>query len=490
MKKIYYLSLLMSAAYIYADTCDRSHTFFVPRKITTNSVFELALSNYHWYTHQKEDTDLQASLYITPFYQQSVRRKKTAEYFLRNNQECLTFREINENEEDICSLWFDIESDVNQNFTSKFTMKPKRRTYGGLVNINFAKLWNNKNLWFDIAFTLMRAEHSLDMCEQITEENGPLSNFQVGSLDEFTSVIKALNNNDWNFGRFSPCTLKRFGLDDIQLKVGLDWYYSSNNDNRLSPYIVATIPTGKKQRSKYIFEPLVGSKNWSLGFGLNYEYFITNICDFDLTWIIDAKYRYAFGANQCRSFDLCANGDWSRYLLLVPKTQTADAQPGINLLSLQAHVTPRSTLDIFTTLHFERDQLQFEVGYDFWWRQKEKVSLKDDCCFPQDYGILDLARITTVPTSASQANISQSAIGSNTPPSDPEFVSIQSSDLDLDSAAHPSAMSSTLFAALGWNTTRREKDMLFGLGLQYEIGHKKAALSQVGIWGKFGVVFN
>lgn len=421
------------------------------------------------------------------FFSSQLSRKKLARYFLRDNKECLTFSEVNEDPCNICSLWFGLESDVNSNFNATFSMNPRRRAYGSYFNVLLSKAWEGHQFWFNVAFTAMRAKHELRMCETVQELAGPLSNFEEGTINQFTSVIAALNNPEWCFGKFSQCSLNRSGVDDIQLKLGYDWYYTPERNNHLSPYLVATIPTGKRQRSEFIFEPVVGSKNGSVGLGLNFDYTFYSCEQQSVTWLFDIKYRYVFGAEQCRSFDLCKNGDWSRYLLVVPQDQTLATQPGINLFSLEAKVTSRSTIDIWTALHWQCDSFNFEVGYDFWWRQKEKVCLKKKIA--SGFGIFDLAGMNGVPTSASTANISQCATGSNQAQSDATFVTLTTSDLDIDSAAHPAALSSTLYASFSWQPTPGSYPLMLGFGGQYEFAHRIAALEQWAFWGKLGIVF-
>lgn len=488
--------LSMMSLYLSAhNKCERSHTFFVPRQITTNSVFELALNNYHWY-HERDaaENTFHFGFYGTLFFQQSSKSEDIARYFLKGGQRCLEFHEVNEDPCAIESLWFGLESDVNTNFNATFSMDPRRRAFGSCFNLLFATGSESYSVWFNIVFAAMRAEHRLCMNECTEELDGPLSNFELGTIDEFTSVICALNNPEWCFGRFSDCTLKRAGVDDIQIKVGFDWYYSQKHRSHISPYIVGTIPTGQRQHSKFIFEPLVGSKNGSVGAGINTDVKLWSSDSQTLAWLLDIKYRFVLSAHQCRSFDLCVNGDWSRYLLVVPQDQHLATQPGINLFSLKAKVQPGSTIDLWTALHWQCDccSLNVEVGYDFWWRQKEKICIKN--CLPTGFGIFDIAGASDVPQSASTANISQGPIGTNKAVSDATFVELETSDLNLNSAAHPHALSSTVYAAFGWSAFGwhaypPDHPVLVDIGAQYEFAHNNAALSQWAVWMKLGLVF-
>lgn len=471
------------------DACKYSHSFFVPRQITTDSVFELGLNNYHWYHDRDRITNecWGIGLYITPFFQRSTKQDNVSRYFLRNNQKCLEFHEVNDDPDALCSLWFGLEADLTTNFNAIFSMRPQRRVYGSYFNLLVAKEWGTCLFWLGISFAVVRAEHKLRMQEEVEFTASKLSNFDLGTINEFTSVIDAFNNPDWNFGKFSQDTRKCTGIDDIQIKLGYDYYYC-DEVNHITPYLVGTIPTGKRQHAEYIFEPLVGSKNGSIGVGLNGDYTFDRGENHCFTWLFDIKWRYAFEAEQCRSFDLCDNGDWSRYLLVVPEDQHLDTQSGINILTLKSQVAPRNTLDIWLALHGEWRNFDIEIGYDFWVRQSEKVRIKSSSLC-SGYGIFDLAGSNLMPISASEATISESAIGSNKAPSDTSFVELTLEDIDRSSAAHPTALSSTLYAAFARNVSACEKPVLVGIGGQYEFAHNKAALEQWAIWAKLGVIF-
>ena len=173
---------------------------------------------------------------------------------------------------------------------------------------------------------------------------------------------------------------------------------------------------------------------------------------------------------------------------MVPEAQHLATEPGINLLSGTVKVRPGSTLDIWTALRWERKKYTIELGYEFWWKQKEKISLNNKPI--QQYGIFDLAGMNLVPQSASKANISNTAIGSNAAPSDETLVALTRQDINIDSGAHPAAYSSTLYAAVAWIDKHSTYELHASFGAQYEIAHRKSALEQWAVWGKIGVRFN
>jgi hypothetical protein len=119
------------------------------------------------------------------------------------------------------------------------------------------------------------------------------------------------------------------GLDDIQFKVAYD--ILSIEDCHATGYLVATAPTGKRYSGCPSLQPRVGSRNGSLGFGINIDTVVGDIGDYNFSWLCDLKYRHTFNPD--------------------------------------CYYAPRNTLDLWTALHFPIYQAQLEIGYDFWWQQ-------------------------------------------------------------------------------------------------------------------------
>ena len=450
-----------------------SKTFFTPRSISLDdSTFELALTNYDRYHGDNDDSWL--NFYVKPFYQRSRKGCDLARYFLPNNQRCVTLSE--DGTGDLDSLFFNLISPAGTFYNSTVCLSPRRTTYGAVFTFYANLDCLCDKLWLGINFAAMGAKHDLHVCE--TGSVAP------GTLSGFTDACDAFNNPEWTAGRLACRSLKRSGVDDIQLKLGYD--YCSNEDSHGTIYLVTSIPTGKRPRSCYLFEPIVGSKHGSLGLGFNGDYTF-NVCDdHNLTLMGDIKYRYVFRATERRSFDLI-NGDWSRYLPLVSSATPVLLTPGINAFTLNAEVTPRSTINLWTAVHYDYCNWNFELGYNFWWRQAEKVCIK--CPLASDIGILDLAGICSgTATSANAATIAQSIIN-NIALSDGTFTDLTTSLLNQNSAAHPRALSNKIYASIGYNTECYCHPILLGINGSYEFGHRCAALSQGAVWGTVGISY-
>ena len=253
-------------------------------------------------------------------------------------------------------------------------------------------------------------------------------------------------------------------------------------------------PTGQRPNAQYMFEPFVGSRHGSVGFGIDGEHNIFEDENFKFVFLGDVRYRYLFKGTECRSFDICPNGALSRYLLVQSQanyvagvTSLSAASNGINTFTGSAQVTPRSTVDLWLAFHGEYCDWNLELGYNFWWRQTEKV------CFcqglPNNVGIYPLGN-TDAP-SASAATISEGISSALNPiVYDSNFTSLASaSTIDRYSAACPSVSTNKLYAAISRNHTVCDREVLCGFAGSYELANHHRALEQISFWFNLGLNF-
>ena len=360
---------------------ETSISFFMPRSVTHDPVFELASVNYYRY-HQYATGEGCCPFFTfgaTPFYTKSVKAQNLARHFLFDNKNELVFNESGA--DDVNSIWFDliakplVGATVPPFFNSVMKIRPERMAYGSMFNFHFDFSNILRGFWFDATFAAMRVKHDLNLTASLPENPGIVINTVANVSTQIATVIDALNNPTWNFGKWSDCGLSKFGVDDVQLKFGHD-HYNCHGDH-LGTYFVISVPTGNRPTSEFVFEPVVGTKHTGLGFGMNIDYALMTDGDRHLNVMFDGKYRYLTKNEETRSFDLTANGDWSRYLLLDQgPNPTGASAPAINDFTLEVDVTPRSTIDLWGALHYARNEYNFEIGYSFWWRDKEDIKFK------------------------------------------------------------------------------------------------------------------
>ena len=470
-----------------------SKSFFRPRSVIEDVTFYLGLSNYNNYkkyfscenTPEAEPSNIH--LYRGMYYEQSRNGKDLAKYFLPNNQTSVTIKE--DGTGDIGSLWLKLIAPNDDLYDSVLSLCPSRNILGSFVNYRQDFVCIN-GLWLDIKFAIYFAEHELHPKEVL--------NSQEGTLNNAATALQSLDSpRDMRYGRISKCKLKAANFDDIEVKTGYTFLGCPESGYHLDFYGSMLIPIAPQPIAEFLFEPLIGRGHFGLGFGLNGGYAIFERENKSLAIMGDFSYQYLFSREEKRSFDLIDNGPWSRYLRLVNRDATAISSPAINFLTKCVNVTPRSTINLWTALHYQHCAWHMELGYNLWWRQSEKICLKKGCPpFGDDdltnLGIFDLANVCNT-ISASTANISQSktlnGVGANDVVGDSQFVALSVADLDLASASHPSVLTNKFYGAVSYDFVFRCRPVNIGLGASIELSRDKNALEQWGIWANMNVNF-
>lgn len=465
------LSIILFAFQLHAE-----RTFFMPRQITTDPTFEQTLHFYEIY-HVGRPADQRVYFFLSPLYIKSKNGSDIAKYFLPcDNKACISIKE--DGTGDVGSLWLNLQGQPGSSYSSIVSLDPKRRVLGSYFQFLWLADALKPGVWFNLCTALIEADHDLHLneCGRSTPAEGPLKN-----------AVEAFNQPSWKFQRLSPRSRSHVCIDDVQLKLGYNVFYLETH--HLGVYAVGTIPTGNKPRARYLFEPLVGTRSGSIGFGMCGDAPIFYDTFFDVSLLVDLKYRYCFPSIQTRSFDLCPNGNWSRYLKLVCIDDPSRPAPGNNVLTSTLYIKPRTTFDLWTAVHIQRDSCHLEFGYDLWLRVRERAG--DLCNLVDGFAIYDLpCQNTGNCTSASKARISQSIGGVNPVISDRQIIPLIAQNINIQSALHPRVLSHKFFAAVGIQTLPVQQISLnLGLAAAYEFAGTISTLEQASFWVDFGIAF-
>lgn len=457
--------------------CNTAHSFFRARPFSQDLALELSLQQWDMYYHGKigQPEGHHLSLQITPFFYQSTDRRQLSTYFLPHGKGNMIIAQNNAS--DISSAWVNLLHTLDNPYNSTVTLRPFRRAIGGCFKgyLDFGQWISTRygwlaSTWASVYLPVANVHHRMNLAE--VQHGG------IGQVAGFEDAAEAFNNPAWKFGKISPTTLKKTHVDDLQVKLG--WNMLHDETRYYGIYVVGFAPTGMTSKAEYVFEPLVGTGHAGIGFGLNESIMLANMQSSALYLMGEFRYAYFLARNEIRSFDLC-NGDWSRYLLVADPAKTNVTLPGINSFTKSVNVTPGSTVELWVALHAHFCHYDVELGYDFWWRQEEKLCTP--CC-PLTVGIFDYPGCCTR-TSASTAKICQAIRGTSAPTSDEVFTPVNVSQLSARSARTPAAATNKLYAAVsGSFETCNGLPAMLGLGGMYEFGSPTTALTQFGVWLK------
>lgn len=457
-------------------------SIFVPRQLSYNPIFENAVvCSSKVYDEDRSLSFWKSENFILsakPIYTQNV-GSKFAQYFTIDNTAVLDVQENGSG--DISSLWFQCVAPTGY-YSSQLCFNPRRRTLGLM-------LYADVNITDHISVSANTALVNTRNTMNIHEYDIPV----FGQVPGLQTITESFLNPDLHYGKING-TQSKTGVDDIQLKCIYHSYptqteYDEQTKLYYEAYILAGVPTGAGSQAVYLFEPLVGSRHAQFGLGGNLHYNWGTV-----KFQAEAKWRYAFAADEIRSFDLTANGQWSRYMLTVNSLNTYAYAPAINNFTFPTKVTPGNSFDLYAAVYWQaHEKWQVEVGYDLWYRQAEKISMSPVLPAPS-IGVADLYDISRLnpATSGSTANISQGVVtggGSQTMVPDAAFVAITPADFNFASAAAPKSISNSIYGSIAYAKELNKHLVRTGVGLVYECGHSVNVPNNIAAWINVEVSF-
>lgn len=411
-------------------------------------------------------------------------------------------------------------------FASRLTLKPEQSVIGlGLVYQHEFCFWEMEH-WISVSGAITRVRNTAGLEENIQRAGEfftvePLAGTNL--TQNLHTMQQALVQSDWEFGKIDNKKRSKTRLAFIQIQVGEVWV--DTECCHLEPYIGITIPTGNRPKGEYLFEPVVGNGGhfgflWGgSGGGLIWE---DDCRDMIIEFESEIIMQYLLKRTHTRSVDL-RNKPWSRYIEIyasraqanqaITLSQGTDAQamqsiflasPGINLLTLDLEVRPgfnfTSNMAFVFTHCLEGSGFDAELGYNFYARQAECVSLKNNFS-PQaaikdsvGMGVTNPVRDITNDLLLNEASV-RNLMGTGNFNTEGIAAAydrgiISQSDLNLDSATHPCMISHTLYGAFGYHYNEWCYPMLASIGGSYEFNRKmNSAMNRWLLWGRFNIAF-
>ncbi len=428
-----------------------------------------------------------SSIEATIFGGVSTNSEKLAKYFFFGGKTELVVRETppanviaTELGQDILADNFNI--DVQDGFRSVISLKPKQTFVGVALS---AKKHFREKYWASVEVPFLRVRNDLHFVEKITNPAVHNENLSIDSAPTAGNMKDAFKQPAMKYGKIDGPQKKR-GVGDVTLKFGYDCPHFNRDDLFITSYLGVVLPTSNKPKAVYMFEPLLGNGgHTALMFGSRGEVELRNYRNGTIwmSWGIESQ--YLFQNIQKRSFDLKRNGAWSRYLQMYATeakraSNTAIGRSfGINLLTLDAKVTPGYIATFNTALSYVGKQWHGTIGYTTIARQKETIKLKN----AWQEGPMITAYVLADGVNPFHAIGTELAdLDSNAAPDSAASV-IKATDIDLNSAAHPATISNMLYVSIGAYCPCNYQ-RVFEAGVSYECGKDNTTLNRMGAWAK------
>lgn len=419
-----------------------------------------------------------------------------------------------------------VNGEVAGSYSSVISFRPRETVIG--LGLDYRQFFGCSKQWyFEISTPITYVRNEMKFTESdVVTVGTPVANTNTNMIDAFAAkfpiglenmLYGLITDNDENEATFGTLTVnsdnttattvngkrKRTGLGNIEIRLGYQYYDEPNF--HIDGYMGIITPGARKAHAKYVFDAVVGNNgHWGVMVGGSTGYEFWRCGERSLRWEIASCGRYFFSGTETRSFDLRYR-PWSRYMRVYATeaaaaldydggdgTSFANVQPAINVLTQKVKITPRCSGDVNIGLVYNQCSFYAEVGYNGWARQAEHIKLKNAwevgpaIASTSNFGLIN--RLSNIGNSNNVGNGAAATIGA-----DIQYTTaadaIQEQDLNLQSAAHPAALSNAIYLSLGYAWDEWCWPTFIDAGASYEFSGVNTALSRWLVWGKVGVAF-
>jgi len=465
--------------------CLYGKTFLLPRSQNTDTARRAV--GHHNFRHQFCPCNKRSGDFtITPQYGQSFKPYHIAEYFFGTDTLDFTGSKVIDQQPD--AIFANLRPGNNiladyfglsQTFDGTIRFKPEIKTF--LLDFDFFFEFG-RGFYFQAYTPLVRTKWGMHMCEEVYND-GMGTPFQQGYMADqaimppVERISKALGGGitfgdateGLKYGKFC-CDKTITKLADITFLLG--YIFTSKEKGYVGFNIQATAPTGTCPKSIYIFEPIAGNgHHWELGLGFTGQGLIwEKDGDQKLYLHFDVNFTHLFQSCQCRSFDLKCHRFWSRYMLL--KEFDSDGMyahklvPAINVTTLPCKVKINFQMDLNIMFAYNRNNWEFDFGYNGWLRSHEKIRLEGSIPVNR-YGLKGIQNVSNLDAEKTQS--CATIYGNNfeeqeqvVDPNSPVFL--KTTDIDICSAENPKVLTHKLYWHLNYAWKDRCKRIIPYLG--------------------------
>ena len=293
-----------------------------PRPQTTNGVWD-ARNDYTWiYQNQLKSSHLfDISLNLA----QSFQPEGIASIIFGDSLISISGSMLpNRGDHDLMADQFGL----SPTFASSFEIIPQYRSVVIPATAIFdLDQWLGFHAFFRVTGPFVRSSSNVSVTEDIATPGDnppfPADYFGLDAVTPLSSFTEALQRTQsvgaltqpLKYGRLA-CSQSDANLANITFDLGINPIF--DDEHSLGIFARVVTPNGRRPKAVNLFEPFIGNGHqWELGVGLKGHRRIWHDGDdHEFSVYLALAMTHLFKARQHRSFDLCANGFWSRYLLV------------------------------------------------------------------------------------------------------------------------------------------------------------------------------
>lgn len=504
--------LIVAAFAVSTASAATNKTFLMPRSQGVNLAMEYA--TYNELINHKNGDFFGAHFQVVPFYMESNDKVGLGKYFGINNKNLITLDDAAAVTAGTADFNYGFMIHDNGATAGEGTVKyePELQAYGARIDYyqDLEKVLDG--LYLKIALPIVHVDNDMHITTAVSHES---NNFTAANLSNYfkgTAFGAAGDADNQAALRYAKIDGSKSETSVADIDVVLGYKIFDKDDYNVALNLGLTIPVGNDSDGTWVFEPMVGNgDHWALGGGLEAWVKLWEDGKQNIKLTAVANYRYLFEATEKRTMglvDTAGNSvNWGQYYLagtIGTAIATQQLFPAANILNHDVKVEPGSQFDSIIYLTYNNGGWTFDLGYNFFWKEKEDNSLKGTWNDDQ-YGIARLTQDMSIANGkfavasgdATAGPLEGGSLGyiNNLPnnaalpaPATPAPAATTAYGIDVSATETPSMDTHKIWGAMGYNFKDWEYPVMLGLGGGYEFADQPG-IENWQIWGKLGIKF-
>ncbi|MGD1997518.1 MAG: hypothetical protein PVJ92_01240, partial [Candidatus Dependentiae bacterium] len=396
------LAISSAGAKVYGD-----RTFLNHRDEGSDAALDFAGNNH--FCAKANDNNLGATIMVSPFYSKTNNNEDIAKWFGQGTTGKITVAKST------TAKSGDFEgSDIDHSPTTDYqaltelpmygtvSLKPERVAYGARLSWNQSLDSLLPGLCFHVNTPLVQANTNMNMSVSGTASASPansggagkgLADFFGGSLTKTLGTTnKHVKQAALSKAKLSTKKQGKFSVGDVN--VGFGWNFFNRKKFSANLGVNLVVPTGNSATGEWVFEPMVGNGGHTMlgaSLGANFK----AVCKKNLQVALKAvaDWRYGFEATVKRTIGVGHNtgtvADSSSHYTMGMEHKVSGVFPLANVLTKDCNVTLGHQVDAVVALAGTFRGIKFDLGYNLFAREAEKVELKDKQWTDDKYAYAD-----------------------------------------------------------------------------------------------------
>lgn len=477
-------------------------TFLMPRSVMFNLPMEY--TTWHTQINRMSNSEYNGTVQVVPFYQRSTNETAIGKYFGFDWAGEAGLGIVNQigvslNDDTILKYPRDVIHDYNDarhgTLAANYKFEPYQTVWGARLSYqqDLDKLLDG--LFFRINAPIVSVKNNINLTTLLasTKETLPGGTTEVSFLEYLSGSVEntAAHNKQTalKYAKIDGASHSSSGIADIDVMLG--YTFAHKKRYRAGINIDVLFPTGKTPKGELLLEPVHGNgHHWGLGCGLDLGVTLYKRENKSIELMIVGQYKYLFEGTEKRTLDYIRVNDTkpsAGYYNLGGQTGETGVFPLANILTQDIKVTPGSLFDGILALAFNVGNFTFDIGYNLFAKESEKVALKN--AWSNDtYAVAiytyDTANAFNTYVQATGANPTAFAYngaqaGTN--------AAINEDHLDFSTIQTPSQVTHKAYAGLGYVFNKMKYPLMIGCGGSYEAAARNDSLEGWAVWAKGGI---